>query len=154
MRVRDSENDVVERSLWVLKNKLIKSPESSPFLLSFSLTAYIHSCLNFFHFSTDLCSLQVPDTMKSSTTFSLLALAASAASSPLAAPELEDRTFFFPGCSPENKVLIFAGLDQEFCSAYLQPTSTATVVKTALSTAFVCLFHFQNRACQFRNQAS
>ncbi|KAH7355428.1 hypothetical protein BKA65DRAFT_535650 [Rhexocercosporidium sp. MPI-PUGE-AT-0058] len=74
--------------------------------------------------------------MKSSTVFSLLALAATAASSPLAAPELEDRTFFPTGCSVDNKILILAGLSPEFCSAYLQPTSTATVVKTALSTAF------------------
>ncbi|KAG4438573.1 hypothetical protein IFR05_005948 [Cadophora sp. M221] len=74
--------------------------------------------------------------MKSSTAFSFLAFAASAASSPLAAPELEERTFFPPGCSLDNKVLILAGLSQEFCSAYLQPTVTATVEKTAFNTAF------------------
>ena len=73
--------------------------------------------------------------MKTSTAFYFLALAASAASSPLA--ELEDRTFFPPGCSTDNKVLIIGGLDQQFCSAYLQPTSTVTAVNTVLNTAFV-----------------
>ncbi|PVH75980.1 hypothetical protein DL98DRAFT_574737 [Cadophora sp. DSE1049] len=72
--------------------------------------------------------------MKASTAFSLLALATSAASSPLAG--LEDRTFFPPGCSADNKVLIVAGLNQQFCSAYLQLTSTATVVNTVFNTAF------------------
>lgn len=73
--------------------------------------------------------------MKTSTAISILALAASVASSPLA--ELEDRTFFPPGCSADNKVLIIGGLDREFCSAYLQPTSTVTAVNTVLNTAFV-----------------
>ncbi|KAG4411983.1 hypothetical protein IFR04_014889 [Cadophora malorum] len=72
--------------------------------------------------------------MKTSTAFYFLALAASAASSPLA--ELEDRTFFPPGCSTDNKVLIIGGLDQQFCSAYLQPTSTVTALNTVLNTAF------------------
>ncbi|KAH9209120.1 hypothetical protein DL95DRAFT_467059 [Leptodontidium sp. 2 PMI_412] len=74
--------------------------------------------------------------MKSSTAFSLLAFAATAASSPVAAPELDERTFFPPGCSLDNQILILAGLNQEFCSAYLQPTVTATVEKTAVNTAF------------------
>ncbi|KAH7390433.1 hypothetical protein BKA64DRAFT_679229 [Cadophora sp. MPI-SDFR-AT-0126] len=74
--------------------------------------------------------------MKSSTIVSLLALAASAASSPLAVPQLEDRTIFSLGCSPDNRVLIVAGLNQQFCSAYLQPTSTAIALNTVLNTAF------------------
>ncbi|KAL2076122.1 hypothetical protein VTL71DRAFT_1065 [Oculimacula yallundae] len=74
--------------------------------------------------------------MKSFTAFSLLAFASSAVSSPLAAPELQDRTFFPNGCSPQEQVLIWAGLNKQFCSAYLQPTSTVTVVRTALNTAF------------------
>ncbi|KAH6696694.1 hypothetical protein BKA61DRAFT_583621 [Leptodontidium sp. MPI-SDFR-AT-0119] len=82
--------------------------------------------------------------MKSSTAFSLFTFAASVASSPVAAPELDERTFFPPGCSLDNQILILAGLSQEFCSAYLQPTVTATVEKTAVNTAFVCpdMLHF------------
>ncbi|CZT06365.1 uncharacterized protein RAG0_12101 [Rhynchosporium agropyri] len=73
--------------------------------------------------------------MKSSTAFSLLAFASSVVSSPLAAPELEGRNFY-PACAPQDQVLIYAGLNRDFCSAYLQQTSTAQVVKTALSTVY------------------
>lgn len=72
--------------------------------------------------------------MKSSTAFTtILALVASAAfSSAAAAPGCPS------GCSASDRGLINAGLDERFCSAYLQTTTTITGHKTCASTSSVC----------------